>query len=223
MAKTTGPPRNLKLTNSIVLKTREIIEYLQPEVWRLENPRTGLLKGQGLLDDAEFIDADYCQFAPWGYRKPTRIWGNGLSRLSHVTCDDKTCPNMVSIQGNWRHRHLLEGSRVSLKHKNRIPPRLVEYAAGWSSPPDLDELREEAKLQMLEEAKEYTSKALNPRRARRRPQSLAQFQSGQDIPDLVSASDSESDELFGRTLSQYPKVALKPSHINICAEVNRVS
>ena len=58
--------------------------------------------------------------------------------------------------------------------QNRISPRPVEYGAQCSSPPDLDDLREDARLRKFEEAKEYVSKALNPRRARRPPQSPAQ-------------------------------------------------
>ena len=128
-------------------RTLEIIEYLKPAIWRMENPRSGHLKERKIIldKDLEYVDLDYCQFAPWGYRKPTRMWGNGLSSLSPVTCNTQTCPNMVSIAGTWRHRFQLEGSRVSLNHKNRIPPRLVEYVVGWASPPDLDDLREQAR------------------------------------------------------------------------------
>ena len=42
-AKTTGT-RNLSSANQIVEKTLEIIEYLDPVHFVIENPRTGLLK-----------------------------------------------------------------------------------------------------------------------------------------------------------------------------------
>ena len=37
-------PRNLEWADSLVKKTREIIDYFKPKVWSLENPATSLLK-----------------------------------------------------------------------------------------------------------------------------------------------------------------------------------
>ena len=38
--------RNLVIADSIVKKKLEIIEYLRPEKWLMENTRTGLLNGR---------------------------------------------------------------------------------------------------------------------------------------------------------------------------------
>ena len=49
IAKTVGV-RNLDWADRLVCRTKEIIDYFNPPVWWIENPRTGLLKVRGLLD-----------------------------------------------------------------------------------------------------------------------------------------------------------------------------
>ena len=68
-------PRNLPRANRIVRKTLEIIAYLKPKKWLIENPRYGLLRDQPFMKNLDFVDVDYCQFSDYGYKKPTRIWG----------------------------------------------------------------------------------------------------------------------------------------------------
>lgn len=61
-------------SNRIVRKGLEIIQYVKcPFV--VENPQTGTLKYQGILDDVDFTDVDYCQYG-FPYRKRTRLWNN---------------------------------------------------------------------------------------------------------------------------------------------------
>ena len=48
--------------NSIVKKTLEIIDYLKPKYWTLENPQTGLLKKQDFIKDLPYFDIDYCKY-----------------------------------------------------------------------------------------------------------------------------------------------------------------
>ena len=55
IAKTVGL-RNLEWADQLVCRTKEIIDYFNPPVWWIENPRTGLLKNRGLLDFCSFID-----------------------------------------------------------------------------------------------------------------------------------------------------------------------
>ena len=62
IAKTVGV-RNLEWADQLVCRTKEIIEYFNPPVWWIENPRTGLLKSRGLLDSCFVIDVDYCKFS----------------------------------------------------------------------------------------------------------------------------------------------------------------
>ena len=140
----TSRKRNMEAADKLVKKTLEAIKHLQPRVWFLENPATGHLKNRGLLDGVDFVVVDYCRFAPWGYRKPTQIWGSGVVGLNNVGRDPKTCPNMTlqpsmdpAGKSTRRHRVKLEGCVVPLREKYRIPQRLVEYLAKWSAPPTM--------------------------------------------------------------------------------------
>ena len=74
IAKTTGH-RNIEQANKIVLKTLEIIEYLRPTFYVLENPQTGYLKNQPFMNNRSYNDIDYCKYG-MPYRKRTRLWNN---------------------------------------------------------------------------------------------------------------------------------------------------
>ena len=74
IAKTTGT-RNIEQANKIVLKTLEIIEYLRPTFYVLENPQTGYLKNQPFMNNRSYNDIDYCKYG-MPYRKRTRLWNN---------------------------------------------------------------------------------------------------------------------------------------------------
>ena len=67
-------PPGLHQGDCCVLQALRAIEYLQPQVWLLENPRTGALVHRPYMSKILFSDFDYCEFADWGYKKPTRIW-----------------------------------------------------------------------------------------------------------------------------------------------------
>ena len=73
-AKTFGV-RNLYIANEIVKRTIEIINYLNPTYYIIENPQTGLLKEQSFMNDLPYVDIDYCKYG-MPYRKRTRLWNN---------------------------------------------------------------------------------------------------------------------------------------------------
>ena len=79
IAKTTGV-RRLAEANQIVERTLEIIAYLNPTFWILENPQTGLLKRQPFMNGLPYVDVDYCKYG-MPYRKRTRLWSNVALRL----------------------------------------------------------------------------------------------------------------------------------------------
>ena len=79
IAKTTGV-RKLTEANQIAQRTLDIIAYLNPTFWILENPQTGLLKRQPFMDNIPYIDVDYCKYGML-YRKRTRLWSNAASML----------------------------------------------------------------------------------------------------------------------------------------------
>jgi hypothetical protein len=86
-AKTVGDRKILE-ADAIALRTLEILEYFRPEIWWIENPRTGLLKSRKFMEGLSYINVDYCQFSDWGYQKPTRIWGcRELCEIGDWVCD----------------------------------------------------------------------------------------------------------------------------------------
>ncbi len=55
-------PRNSHLADSLVLRSREIINYFNPRVWFIENPQTGMLKDRTFMVGTPFCDVDYCAY-----------------------------------------------------------------------------------------------------------------------------------------------------------------
>ncbi len=51
-------PRNLVWVDSLVLRALEIIEYVQPRTWFIENPQTSMLKDRSLMLSIPFCDVD---------------------------------------------------------------------------------------------------------------------------------------------------------------------
>jgi site-specific DNA-cytosine methylase len=122
----------------ILRKTEQIIDYLKPKYYFIENPQTGKMKN--------YIDRPY-----WGYQKRTRIWTNikgfdnllcnklcgqlldGLKHVGGIGCSD-----MVLIDGKYIRvytKALREKYRTyEKKHvinttkndKYRIPPNLIK-------------------------------------------------------------------------------------------------
>jgi hypothetical protein len=80
----------LEWADSLVLRALEIIEYLKPKYWYIENPQTGLLKTRPFMLNLPYTDVDYCRYCDWGYKKRTRIWTNsgyqGRSCLGSGLC-----------------------------------------------------------------------------------------------------------------------------------------
>lgn len=128
-AKTTQP-RNLEEADRLAKKALEIIFWFKPKAWWVENPRTGLLRTRDFMSDFPYVDVDYCQFADWGYQKPTRIWcSENIAQLPHRVCDGHFCSCQVSTPQGNRHRERLGGygMRYGTTQKFRVPERLVEY------------------------------------------------------------------------------------------------
>jgi len=81
--------------DKLVLKTFEIIEYFNPELWCVENPATGRLKSREIMKDIPFYDVSYCMYSDWGYEKKTRIWTNKKDWLNLVCDKSGACGNMI--------------------------------------------------------------------------------------------------------------------------------
>ena len=110
--------RDVRSANRVVRRVLDIISYLAPRVWVIENPQTGLLKNQRFMRDIPYADADYCMYSRWGYRKRTRFWSN--VDLSHLQQCNKRCGNMIGS------RHRVKVDQTSTYEAYRIPERLLK-------------------------------------------------------------------------------------------------
>ena len=121
--------------DKLVLKTFEIIEYFNPELWCVENPATGKLKSREIMKDIPFYDVSYCMYSDWGYEKKTRIWTNKKD-WNNLLCDKSgACGNMIDK------KHKL---RVSDVHsENTGKDKSIDYGSGTNK---LDRYRVPEKL-----------------------------------------------------------------------------
>lgn len=131
-AKTVGV-RKIDESNAIVLKVLEIIKYLDPVFFIIENPQSGLLKNQYFMNDIPYDDVDYCKYG-MPYRKRTRLWNNVYGWVPKPLCK-KDCESIV----NGRHKeHAQRGPSGKketwsnqVRHKQKelyvIPPELLVH------------------------------------------------------------------------------------------------
>jgi hypothetical protein len=95
----------------ILRKTEEIIEYLQPKHYFIENPQTGKMKD---YVSRPFYDVDYCRYADWGYQKRTRIWTNLVGFVPKLC--NKECGQLV----HGVHRVNFGGGRMVLDGDKKV-------------------------------------------------------------------------------------------------------
>jgi len=77
-ARTTAKrPRDLEGSDALVQRTMEMMQYLQPLCWIMENPWTGLLRKRPFMEPLEprMRVVSYCKYN-YPYRKHTSIWSN---------------------------------------------------------------------------------------------------------------------------------------------------
>lgn len=118
----TRSKRDIPSANQIVLNTLEIINYLKPRAWFIENPQTGLLKLQDFMVGIPFIDVDYCRYSDFGYKKSTRIWTN-VKNFSPLRCEKKCVHVLNGV-------HVVDMTRISLQARYRVPELLI-YKLFW--------------------------------------------------------------------------------------------
>ena len=127
-AKTVGV-RNLVMANAIVQRTIDIINYFVPEYFIMENPQTGLLKYQAIVDGMRFDDVDYCKYG-LPYRKRTRLWNN-IARWEPRPLCKKDCGHM---DGN---RHMETAQRGPCKGAPRAGRQRHCQCELYMVPPEL--------------------------------------------------------------------------------------
>jgi len=92
------------------------------------------------MKDIPFVDADYCKYSDYGYRKRTRFWTN-VNGLEMKLCK-KDCQNLQNVNGRLIHKRSLGGNKSYQKavgggnhrdDKYRIPPLLIRELFGLNS------------------------------------------------------------------------------------------
>lgn len=112
-----------------VEKALEIIEYLEPTEWYIENPYYSAMKDLPCMSQLGSHRFDYCRFG-FDYQKPTRIWTNRTD-LEDITCSclkrkhkykigfrvRVSVPNKVQAGGEEKRR----------EERYSIPPELLQH------------------------------------------------------------------------------------------------
>ena len=76
----------------ILRKTEDIIRYLKPRKYFIENPATGRMKDFVSLPN-ETYTLDYCAYSDWGYRKRTNVFTNVRGFQPQLCAGFGVCPN----------------------------------------------------------------------------------------------------------------------------------
>tara|TARA_R110002126_G_scaffold476_1_gene3168 strand:+ start:934 stop:1680 length:747 start_codon:yes stop_codon:yes gene_type:complete len=102
-------------SDKLILKTFEIIDYFNPDVWFMENPQRGQLKDRDVVKGIPFYDVSYCMYSDWGYEKRTRIWTNKKEWINLICDKSGACGNMIEshhkeVLGNGY--EMIEGKKV---------------------------------------------------------------------------------------------------------------
>jgi len=116
-AKTCGV-RDIEGSNLVVKRTLDIIEYFKPKYWIIENPQTGLLKDQAIMNGIPYDDVDYCKYG-MPYRKRTRMWNNIDLWRPKPLCA-KNCDSM----NETRTRHIQEAQQAGSTAERRSVQQL---------------------------------------------------------------------------------------------------
>ena len=114
--------RQLEEANRITQKTLEIITYLEPTYWAIENPQTGKMKEQEFMQNLPYNDLDYCKYG-MPYRKRTRIWNNIASWTPRPLCA-RDCDSMD--ESRKKLGKLAQRQFCNLHDLYGIPEQLIE-------------------------------------------------------------------------------------------------
>jgi hypothetical protein len=104
----------------LVKKTIEIIRYLHPKFWFIENPR-GMLRTLPFMQNFDRKTVTYCRYGD-GRMKPTDIWTNAIAWNPKAMCKN----------GDKCHVSAPRGSRTGTQgldddtERGRIPQQLCD-------------------------------------------------------------------------------------------------
>ena len=98
IARTTGGPRDIEGATALVARCLEIAEHFGCD-WCMENPATGLLKRQPLMQGLLWTDTCYCKYG-FEYRKQTRLWHSlpfgEAFQPKPICCKSSPCPSFAA-------------------------------------------------------------------------------------------------------------------------------
>ena len=124
---------NVRKDNSIFInKTIEIIDYLKPEFYFIENPRYSKMWDyiENDIYKDKFVLVDYCYF-DYPYKKPTKILTN--KTLNNMLCKctgNPKHPLRLGVYGG-KMANVLKVNRIkdntTLNQRYSIPPKLLDY------------------------------------------------------------------------------------------------
>ena len=123
-ARTRGGPRDFEKADCLVQACRNIIEYLQPNYWFLENPDSGDLKTRPCISGLPYKRVDYCMYGT-PYRKRTRIWTN-CTDWTPKLCDRSHCINGKHIATAQRGSSKSDDKTFTRDDLHRLPKELCE-------------------------------------------------------------------------------------------------
>ena len=131
-AKTIGV-RDIEGSNAVVKRTLDIINYFAPAFYVIENPQTGLLKNQAIMQGVPFNDVDYCKYG-MPYRKRTRLWNNiGAHRWIPRPLCQKDCGQM-NEEGK---KHKQHAQRAGKTAEDRLTQRRLKQSELYMVPGEL--------------------------------------------------------------------------------------
>jgi len=114
-------------------KTIEIIKYLKPKYYFIENPQTGRMKD--FINDLPYHDITYCHYG-FTVRKPTRIWTNLNSFKPKYCVKGSYCGQKVNGKhpqkigttrktANEKFSGSYNKNKTKIEEKYQIPPQLI--------------------------------------------------------------------------------------------------
>ena len=126
IARTTAKtPRDFEKADRLVHACRNIIEYLQPCCWFIENPDSGHLKTRQCIEGLPWTRVDYCMYG-FPYRKRTRIWTNCMDWTPRL-CDRSHCVDGKHVATAQRGSRKHGGDRQFTRDElHRLPKELCE-------------------------------------------------------------------------------------------------
>lgn len=129
MARTTAKtPRDFESSDNLVQACRDIIAYLQPRCWFIENPDSGYLKTRPCVEGLPYVRVDYCMYG-CPYRKRTRLWTN-VTGWTPKMCDRSHLvggKHPATAQRGYRKDDRRSGERTFARDElHRLPRALCD-------------------------------------------------------------------------------------------------